>query len=149
MHATVMYRRAALVDAGGFNEQLRACEDWDAYLRLVRRGPIASHPEIVAEYRQHPHSMSSNSRLMLETAVQVLNAQRDYIRSDARLRQPFRYGLKFVREYYGELLAGEIGAELRSSGFSSRVWAKTAALVRLHPPAFLEACWRLIRGPRA
>ena len=36
MHATVMYRRAPLIAAGGFAEGLRACEDWDVYLHLAK-----------------------------------------------------------------------------------------------------------------
>src|SRR5690606_2420866 len=53
MHAAVIYRRACLVAAGGFDEQLRGCEDWDMYLRLAREHPAHDHGERVAEYRKH------------------------------------------------------------------------------------------------
>src|SRR5258707_9317884 len=51
MHATALYRREVLLTLGGFDEDLRRCEDYDLYLRLARSHRIASHPEIIAEYR--------------------------------------------------------------------------------------------------
>jgi SAM-dependent methyltransferase len=71
MHATVLYRREVLVALGGFDEGLRRCEDYDLYLRIARSYPIASHPEIIAEYRWHGHNMSSNAKEMLRAALAV------------------------------------------------------------------------------
>lgn len=34
MHAAVMYRRDRIAELGGFDHQLRACEDYDLYLRM-------------------------------------------------------------------------------------------------------------------
>ena len=53
MHATVMYRRAALEEVGGFDPTLRACEDYDLYLRLSPRHPVAVTQDCIAEYRIH------------------------------------------------------------------------------------------------
>jgi hypothetical protein len=33
----VLYRRGAVVAVGGFDQSLRACEDYDLYLRLAAR----------------------------------------------------------------------------------------------------------------
>src|SRR5262249_43770599 len=44
MHATVLYRRGPLEIVGGFREALGACEDYDLYLRLAQRFPIACGP---------------------------------------------------------------------------------------------------------
>jgi glycosyltransferase involved in cell wall biosynthesis/SAM-dependent methyltransferase len=72
MHASVLYRRQALVDVGGFDSALRRCEDYDLYLRLARDYRIASHPGIVAEYRWHGKNMSADKRAMLR-AVRVVH----------------------------------------------------------------------------
>src|SRR5436853_1616118 len=81
MHATVMYRRTALEQVGGFNTYLRACEDYDLYLRLSRQFPISRHQAIVAEYRQHGTNMSGNVELMLKKALAVLRSQRQYVKA--------------------------------------------------------------------
>jgi glycosyltransferase involved in cell wall biosynthesis len=60
MIATVMFDRAKLVDAAGFDESLRMCEDWDAYLRLSREFSHASHPTVVACYVRHGGNMSND-----------------------------------------------------------------------------------------
>ena len=64
MHGTVMYHRQRLVDAGGFDETLRRCEDYDAYLRMVKRHPIAGHADLVAAYRLHGGNMSADYAAM-------------------------------------------------------------------------------------
>lgn len=75
MHATVIYERAKLLDAGGFRPSLRECEDYDLYLRLARQHPWARHTHVVAEYRQHLQNMSHNAPRMLRTVLQVLAEQ--------------------------------------------------------------------------
>jgi glycosyltransferase involved in cell wall biosynthesis len=58
--AAVMFDRAKLVTLGGFDESLGMCEDWDAYLRLSRIHPFASHRETVARYMKHDANMSND-----------------------------------------------------------------------------------------
>ena len=43
MHAAVLYDAAKLIECGGFDPSLRRCEDCDAYSRMVRKYPVASH----------------------------------------------------------------------------------------------------------
>src|SRR5262249_499978 len=80
MHATVLYRRAVFERVGGFDTSLRACEDYDLYLRIARSLPIYCHDKKVAEYRQHDANMSSDRRLMLKYAVCVLRSQWKYVK---------------------------------------------------------------------
>lgn len=72
MHATTIYRRARLIEAGGFDPVLACCEDYDLFLRIAQHGVIAGHDELVAEYRHHGANMSGNSEMMLATAEAVL-----------------------------------------------------------------------------
>jgi SAM-dependent methyltransferase len=71
MHATVLYRRDMLLEIGGYDEQLRRCEDYDLYLRITRDHPIASHPSITAKYRWHGRNLSRNKQQMLQTVLHV------------------------------------------------------------------------------
>lgn len=72
MHATVLYRRHCLEAVGGFAPELRACEDYDVYLRLAMRFPVACSPEVIADYRQHDSNMSGDHAMMLRSALTVM-----------------------------------------------------------------------------
>jgi glycosyltransferase involved in cell wall biosynthesis len=60
MIGTVMFDRAMLLEIGGFDESLGMCEDWDAYLRLSRAHPFASHDHVVADYVKHEGNASND-----------------------------------------------------------------------------------------
>jgi glycosyltransferase involved in cell wall biosynthesis len=97
MHGTVMYRRDILLAVGGFDEGLRFCEDYDVCLRLARKYPIASHPQIVAEYRWHGRNMSRNSASMLGAALAVHDRHRE--QTGAR-KQAWRRGRLAWKSWY-------------------------------------------------
>lgn len=101
MHASVMYRREAFTTYGGFYAKLGACEDYDLYLRIARCSPTYFHGELVAEYRRHSGTMSSNSKLMLDMALTVLGSQKKFVKGDDNLLQAYRKGMKFWKAYYG------------------------------------------------
>ena len=48
--ASVMIRRRVLADVGGFDEQLKTCEDWDLWLRIARRYRIEVLPQPLVRY---------------------------------------------------------------------------------------------------
>lgn len=64
--STMLVRRDALDHAGPFDEdpELIATEDYDLWLRLARREPIAYMAEPLAFYRVHAHSLSANARFL-------------------------------------------------------------------------------------
>ena len=102
MHATVAYRRAVIEAEGGFNPSLPACEDYDLYLRIARNHPVSVHDHLVAEYRQHTNNMSRDPRLMLKTALAILNSNREYARADKKYLDAYRTGITAWREHYSE-----------------------------------------------
>jgi peptidoglycan/xylan/chitin deacetylase (PgdA/CDA1 family) len=67
--------RADLVRrAGGFDESLVTCEDWDLWQRLARLGArFAATPETVAVYRMRRASASRAGRRMLEDGLAVID----------------------------------------------------------------------------
>ena len=73
MHATVMYDRAVLQGLGGFDPAVGRCEDYDMLLRVARTHRIASHPNVVAHYRQHGQNISGDSSAMLAWHQLVLD----------------------------------------------------------------------------
>jgi glycosyltransferase involved in cell wall biosynthesis/SAM-dependent methyltransferase len=100
MHATVMYRRDRLEAVGGFDPAYRACEDYELYLRLSRRFPIASGVEVMAEYRQHARNMSNNSPLMLKTALAALASQAQLLGDDRERQLAYAEGVRRWKSFY-------------------------------------------------
>lgn len=64
--STVVVRREVLLQVGGFDEdpQLMASEDYDLWVRLSHREPIAYLAEPLSFYRSHPGSLGANSRFV-------------------------------------------------------------------------------------
>jgi glycosyltransferase involved in cell wall biosynthesis len=56
--SAVVARRSSVLQAGGFDEQFEACEDWDLWLRLIALGDFISVPHILMDYRIHTGSMT-------------------------------------------------------------------------------------------
>lgn len=112
MHATVMYRRDSLVTIGGFDAALRACEDYDVFLRLSRNGRIVEHDALVAEYRRHGNNMSLNRPYMVDYAMRVLDKQ---VRPDNPPEEvaAISAGRRFVLKHYAGALAKDGLLELR------------------------------------
>jgi glycosyltransferase involved in cell wall biosynthesis len=69
--STVLARRQAVVDAGGFDETLHRCEDFDLWLRLALRGQFLYTREILGRRRLHPSSQSASPTAMLRAQVAV------------------------------------------------------------------------------
>lgn len=68
----VTARMSAIRDAGMFDESLRSCEDFDLWLRIAKGGgKIAYHRRILALYRRHQGSLSSDRVWMLRHLLAV------------------------------------------------------------------------------
>jgi glycosyltransferase involved in cell wall biosynthesis len=104
MHATVLYRRAVFDSIGVFNAQLKACEDYEIFLRIARRFPFRGHSVDIAEYRQHSGNMSDNGALMLKSVLTVLNWQREYVGSHPEHATAYLAGRRWWKDAYGPQL---------------------------------------------
>jgi GT2 family glycosyltransferase len=104
MHGTVMYRRDRLIEAGGFDEGLRRCEDYDVYLRMARHFPIAGYADRIAAYRRHDANMSADHQAMLHSALAV-HARHAPPPDDAPARAAWREGRRNWRRCYAEEMA--------------------------------------------
>jgi glycosyltransferase involved in cell wall biosynthesis len=132
MHATVLYRRDILLAEGGFDEGLRRCEDYDVYLRLARKYPVASHPEIVAEYRWHGRNMSRNTAGMLRATLAVHDRHREQTGARA---QAWRAGRRTWKSWYKRLPQEDWGREqgnmaLRRTGFARMALERAKSRLR-------------------
>lgn len=72
IHAAIL-RRAAVLEAGGFDPGLRLCEDWDLWQRLARLGAVMRRtPDALASYFVRPGSVSGDMKGFLGCALDVI-----------------------------------------------------------------------------
>jgi glycosyltransferase involved in cell wall biosynthesis len=136
MHAVVLYRRDLLEGEGGFDESLRACEDYELYLRMSRRWPVAQHHEVVAEYRQHDTNMSKDYAFMLRSVLAVLRRERVRL-PDRAHRRALRRGIRVWKDYYADLLLVEWGVQRGRRRFLK--------ILHLHPAGVLRHCGKALQ----
>lgn len=106
MHGTVMYRRFVFNEYL-FDTSLKACEDYDIYLKVARKYPIIHHTKKLAAYRMHTTNMSGNTPLMLSQALKVLKGQEHMLKSPEE-REAYEEGLKGYINYYSTQLYGNL-----------------------------------------
>jgi len=156
MHAAVMYDRGRLIAAGGFDSTLRRCEDYELYLRMSRLSPIASHPNIVAEYHWHGANMSANHREQLYWALRVhcREAQRALAAPDTA--RDWRRGQAWWRDFYvGRMLSEAKTHCTERRAFVAAAREVTAALtaapvvVARHTAGFVQRQWGRVLPSRA
>jgi hypothetical protein len=136
MHGTVMYRKHCLQEIGGFDSSLRACEDFDLYLRFSRKFPISCHDDYVAEYRMHSANMSHNSALMLDAALKVLEKHRRYVKSHPDLQLAFRNAVASWKKHYSNKLAIKI---IQTQGWTYDQLREFMWMLKLSPIGQLKA----------
>lgn len=113
MHATVLYRRERLVSVGGFSPSLRACEDYEVYLRLARDTSVERHSRVIAEYRQHNANMSSDHTLMLDSALEVLRREKRRLPVGSPIQRTVRDGMINWQLHYGRKMRDEAIRQVR------------------------------------
>lgn len=72
-HPAVMFRRAAVMEAGGYRPQIEPAEDYDLWLRLAERHDLANLPDVVLHYRVH--AGQATARAFEAVAIATLVAQ--------------------------------------------------------------------------
>lgn len=145
MHGTVMYRRDLLGEAGGFDEALKRCEDYDVYLRMARRHPIAGYADLVAAYRLHDSNMSSDYHAMLQSALDVHARYRPDRRSDVRARRAWQEGRRAWRQYYATEMTDARYRSRRDGRTLTQSLPMLARLATVSPRAVLHEAARGLR----
>jgi glycosyltransferase involved in cell wall biosynthesis len=122
MHSSVLYRRAAFDQVGGYLEKFAVAEDFDLFTRLIRVGPFVGIPLKLLRYRRYFGSTTfqrSQEMAALGREVGLAHIQ-SFLKVDAAQADRFHQMLR--------------------SGFAKRSWGTWLAFcarVLRHP-----ACWR-------
>jgi glycosyltransferase involved in cell wall biosynthesis len=135
--SSIVYRRSALEAVGGFDESLRAADDYELYLRLARRFPVFCHEEVVTEYRRHGTNTTRDAAIVLASQLEVQGRQKRKVR-DPLEREALRRGIRKTRSEHGRALAEQIGDDWRHrqrlralKGLKTLFWRDPRGLARL------------------
>lgn len=79
---SLLIRRRCYVNVGPFDVSLRACEDWDMWLRITKNFKIIGTDKILTRHRVLPGSMSSDPVRMLNNRLDVLSKHLNPIVTD-------------------------------------------------------------------
>lgn len=115
--AVALIRRDVLDAVGGFDPGVHASADYDLYLRIARRFPLAAHGDVVADYRHHGTAMSRNAAVMLRTTLAVHRRQQRYARHDPARLRAYREGRRYWQRFFGDQLIDEIRAHLARGSY--------------------------------
>jgi len=129
-----LFDRRAVEAIGGFPRHLGPAADYAVYLELARTNRVVFLPRELVRYRQHPGSMSRDPALMLRATIGAL--RREQRAAPAWARDPIRAGLDAWRQWYGEQILDDLGAEWRGGRFGPRTVRAALTLLR-HCPALV------------
>jgi glycosyltransferase involved in cell wall biosynthesis len=146
MHATVMYQRWALNDFR-FDPSLKACEDYDLYLRIARKYPVGNHAAKIAAYRMHGQNMSGNIPFMLRHVLLVLERQQPVL-ADETEKKAYRDGKTIWGEYYSALIYKNLSRDVGKN--ASKASEEELKILGEYKPSLLtryrmKRTWLLIK----
>jgi glycosyltransferase involved in cell wall biosynthesis len=98
MHATVLYRRWVFNEFR-FDVTLKACEDYDFYLRVARKHSVLHHTEFIAIYRFHDLNMSYDTVKMMNASIEAIKKQESYLHNEAE-KTSYKKGIKNFKLFY-------------------------------------------------
>jgi teichuronic acid biosynthesis glycosyltransferase TuaG len=134
--SSVMIRRDVVLAEGGFNESLVMGEDWDLWVRLVRKYSFAFVPEPVTAITITPHSMSQNPERTVAGAERMLEGPLlDGLRGAGRLI--WRRRIRAAQIFHAAVTAREI-----DHAYGRRLLVRS--LMQWPSPFFLVRRWKAL-----
>lgn len=132
----VLVQRWALIASAGFNETLSACEDWDLWVRLLRKHRFAAVSQPVVMITVSGNSMSDQWRRMLVNTEAILGT----LVSDMR---GVRRSLWCRRIRSASLFSASISARALDRRAAARLLLRS--LCHWPSPTFIPARWLALR----
>ena len=127
---TFMGRRAALIEIGGFDERLKALQDWDCFIRIAKLGPIAFEPEPLVIQRFSGNSLTRSSRNRADAHAAIIEKHREALEATPRRLAAYLHWIGSAYRQNGEFaLAGRAYREcLRRDPTRLKAWGGLARL---------------------
>lgn len=119
---TVLVRKSALLELGGFNTALPLVEDWDMWLRISESFMVAAVEEPVAIHRKadaDSNQMSSNSSALCKQAIHVQQMALARTRARTAVSTKRRHVRSLLRDRAYKLLIKEATNLIRNGDAKS------------------------------
>lgn len=75
----VVVKKEIFLAENGYDEKLRACEDWDLWIRLAKKYQFAFFSEFLVNIRVHGNNQSGDKKLMMSYHLKVIEKHIDDI----------------------------------------------------------------------
>jgi len=138
--STVVMARECFQEIGYFDERYRSAEDYDLWLRVARRYPIAYLSRPLVRYRKQEDNVSRDKLTLRLNALQILDSH-----YDPRVIPPSRYRMRIsdLEIYCGRayLRVGDLGKAREAFG---RSWRLTP--FRFRPFRYWLGAWLKASG---
>jgi glycosyltransferase involved in cell wall biosynthesis len=149
--STVVARKRCLLDVGMFDPSLHMIEDYDLWVRLAERYPLASVPEPVAIYRmrdaasgQKTSDRAAHDRLHKQLHARMLRSPRAAAAPARRRRHVHRRHMNLI---YGSLIHDAALALLSGDSGATRNYLLAAVRLRpFHIKAHISLLWLFARN---
>jgi tetratricopeptide (TPR) repeat protein len=126
---SIFLRRRVYDDVGFFDETLRACEDWDVWLRAAKKYRIIHSPHILTRHRVLAGSMSTDPLRMLTARLAVLKKHVG--------EEPASAGTSAAHRAYGRAYLGSC-VEYLQYGHPDRAYECFQKMAGICPSLLLE-----------
>lgn len=83
--SSVMVRKEALLEVGGFDEAFPSCQDWDLYLRLAGDWMVDFVGKALVDFYLHPVRITRNDNARIDGRKMILDKYSSYIQADKRI----------------------------------------------------------------
>lgn len=134
----LMAKRTKLFDIGMFDIELRSCQDWDVYIKLVNSGKIAYVPEILLTQYYHGKRMSNDGTNVLQGQNRLIEKMPKYLReanistneqSKIMSRLYYRLGMHYVN--YNKLKESKEALK-ESLKYNKINWRNVKLIIKLY-----------------
>lgn len=141
--STVMVRRELLLAAGGFDESIRMCEDWEMWARLGEKVRYGAVEQPMVYYQITPGSLSSHVEAELKTTEAI--AMRTLLKG----LNGFERHVEWRRLTSAQLFRASVASRDSNAGQALRYLYRS--LSRWPSVAFMPERWKslLLAGRRA
>jgi glycosyltransferase involved in cell wall biosynthesis len=130
VHTSMLFPRRVLDRVGGFEPELRQCQDWDFVLRACEVAPMLGTQAIVTRYRRHGSSVSANLQRAMQFESMVVDRYFE--------RHPEQRGTRLEREARAKLLLVRAAMAPRSGEGRLAQLLYIARAAALHPRRTVE-----------
>lgn len=141
---TMIFRRSALEQIGGFDASLRGTDDWDVNIRIAASFRVVCVQEVLGRARMHPSQQGGNGEQMYLNSLRVLEKHRHVHPHCSQCRDAVRKSRRLVHQYHSLYIKGRASAAWKEGRYPAAV-TRAAHAFWEHPPLLAGVLGRALR----